>query len=100
MKFGLSQSAFDLVEEQVVKPLNAKGAKVWVFGSLARGDHKEFSDLDLYIESPSKLERLVGNIEESLMKSDLPIKVDLVQSSHLASSYRESIEEDKVLWER
>lgn len=99
MRFGLKESDFQLVQDLVVAPLKKKGAQIFVFGSRARGQHHQFSDLDLfYIEAPatpvSGLE--LSNIRELLEESNLPVKVDLVNWCDLAESYKNSADRDKV----
>lgn len=47
MSFGLRPKDWQTVQSLAIKPLQALGARVYVFGSRARGDHTEFSDLDL-----------------------------------------------------
>ena len=98
MNFGLSDEQYQFILQQVVKPLEAECAKVWCFGSRARGDHKKFSDLDLLIESEHDISAVLGDIEEQLIESNFPFKVDLVQSEYLAETYRYSVEQDKVLF--
>ncbi len=98
MKYGLTKTDFDYIEEIAVKPLQKAGAKIWVFGSRARGDFKKFSDLDLYIESDQDLNRQINEITEILIESNLPIKIEFVQSKYFAKSYRDSFEADKILW--
>ncbi|MBE9540577.1 MAG: nucleotidyltransferase domain-containing protein [Proteobacteria bacterium] len=34
-----------------MNPLKNQGANVWIFGSRARGDHQEYSDLDLMVSA-------------------------------------------------
>ncbi len=96
MKFGLSEPQFQYIQETVVAPLKNKGASIWIFGSRARGDHTEFSDLDFMVESKEDISTLVSNIQETLENGNFPYKVDIVQSKDFAESYRENFEKDKV----
>jgi predicted nucleotidyltransferase len=95
MNFGLSDEEYDFISVHVVAPLSKYGAKVWCFGSRARGDFKKFSDLDLMIENGQHLESVVSSIREFLSNSNFPFKVDLVQLSDFAQSYRENYEHEK-----
>lgn len=99
MKFGLTDSEFTFLETSLVAPLKSFGAKVFLFGSRARGTHAKFSDLDLlYCEDedrpikPYEIHQILSQIEES----DFPYHVDLVNMKELASSYRESVLRDRV----
>lgn len=95
MKFGLSESEYQFIESEVVLPLKKLGAQVWLYGSRARGDFKKFSDLDLMVESPKDLSRQIGDIQEKLTNSNFPYKVDLVQWSDFAESYKSGYLKDR-----
>jgi len=96
MKFGLSEQQYNYIQGIVVLPLKSKGASVWVFGSRARGDHSQFSDLDLMVESTEDISMQVSSIQETLENGNFPYKVDLVQNKDFAESYRGTFEKDKV----
>lgn len=96
MKFGLTEEEYQYIRENVVEPLQEKGANIWCFGSRARGDHQDFSDLDLMVESSEDLSKEIGAIQERLSKSNFPYKVDLVQFSEFAESYKDGYFRDRV----
>ena len=96
MKFGLTEEQFQYIQETVVDPLKDKGATIWIFGSRARGDYREYSDLDIMVESRADISASVGKIQEILESGNFPYKVDIVQNKDFAESYRESFEIDKV----
>lgn len=99
MKFGLSDNEWDLLSKTVIQPLKNQGCQVWIFGSRARGVQKEFSDIDLLFELPpgsSLPSGFLSNIKEQIEESRLSYKVDLVEWSHLATSYRASVLTDRV----
>jgi len=96
MKYGLTESQIQYLNQTVVHPLRARGARVWLFGSRARGDHKPFSDIDIMIESQTDLRRIISEIQETLMESSFPFKVDLVQDRDFAESYRPSYLHDRI----
>lgn len=96
MKFGLTPAQYQYIQKTVVDPLQDQDVTVWVFGSRARGDQREFSDLDLMIESKEDVSAIVGRIEEILENGNFQYKVDIVQSKNFADSYRASFEIDKV----
>ena len=98
MKFGLSDDQYKFIDQNVVKPLAALGARVYVYGSRARGDFQKFSDLDLMVESPRKAELPLESIQEKLQKSNFPLKVDLVHFADFAEAYKSQYEHDKTPW--
>lgn len=99
MKFGLSDKQLKILENIVVSPLKNWEVKVWIFGSRARGDFKEFSDIDLLYELPKDIElpdsfifKIISEIEDS----DLIYKIDLVNIADLAESYKSSVLKDRI----
>ncbi len=99
MKFGLTQSEIELLRSLALDPLKRQGARVWLFGSRARGDYKPFSDIDLLYEVPEGVllpAGVLGRIEEELEDSNLPYKVDIVNLDEIASSYRDGILADRI----
>ena len=92
MTFGLSKKNWHEIERLAIRPLQANGATVWVFGSRAVGAHKPFSDIDLLFETESPLPLgFISGIRDDLENSRLPIKVDLVAIEDLAPSYADQV---------
>jgi len=97
MKFGLSCSELEFMEKVILGPLRQRGARVFLFGSRARGTHQPYSDVDLLIDADADLSAFIGGLSETLEEGNFPYKVDLVDARSLASSYLASVERDKVL---
>ena len=95
MKFGLTIQEYSFIKKSL-EPLKSQGAKIWCYGSRARGDHHKFSDLDLMVEHDTDLSKVVSNISEFFEDSNFPYKVDLVEKRNFAKSYLPSFERDKV----
>lgn len=95
MKFGLKEKNFTFISETLKNHLG-NDSIVWCFGSRARGDFKEFSDLDLMIENVPEGMNILGKLDEIFEESNLPIKIDLIDESNFAKSYRSSFERDKI----
>lgn len=100
MKFGLSPNQLAYIQNEVIDPISDLGGQVFCFGSRARGNHHEFSDLDLMIEGPRTvaLEGLVSQIQEKVTQSNFPYKVDLVFLEDFALSYKANYESEKTHW--
>lgn len=73
------------------------GARVWVFGSRARGRAKPFSDLDLAIDAGRalRLDELAA-LGEAFSESDLPWKVDVVDWRTADPGFRARVEAGRV----
>lgn len=97
MKFGLSKTDWQLLEQLALAPLRKNGFRLYVFGSRARGDFQPFSDIDILIETPTNATvPSLALIREALEESDLPIKVDLVLASEVASTYLPEILRQRI----
>jgi uncharacterized protein len=74
------------------------GLEVRVFGSRARGTTKRFADLDLLVFARATIEpRRWALLDEAFAESDLPFKVDLLDSKDVEPSVRDRLLEGSVL---
>jgi len=99
MKFGLTETELNWLFSTVVVPLKSQEAKVYVFGSRANGKFKKFSDLDLcYVEKSEKpvSSKIIFEIITATQNSTFSYKIDLVNYSELADSYRVNIDAEKI----
>ena len=73
------------------------GAQVWVFGSRATGKARPFSDLDLQVTQPARLDWAQrAALRDGFEASRLPFRVDVVESAGLAVGMAERIEAERV----
>lgn len=99
MTFGLSDSQYSILDALVIQPLKAMHAEVFIFGSRAKGKHHPFSDIDILFIEDEKFpiaRSEISKIKEAAENSPLAIKLDLVCDKDLASSYRQSVEAEKI----
>jgi predicted nucleotidyltransferase len=99
MRFGLSDPQYKLLSKLVIDPLKTAGARVWIFGSRARGDHRLVSDVDLLYDFPGPNlipKGLIFNVTSDLEESRFPYTLDLVRVSDLAHSYKENILRERI----
>lgn len=65
------------------------GAQVRVFGSRSTGRARPYSDLDLLLVSPSRLDWITrAELRDRFEASELPFRVDLVDAEGLSPSLR------------
>jgi len=88
--------------QQIVSPIAARyGVKrLYLFGSYARGDNTEESDIDLRIDKGSvkgmQMAFLLSDLEDALQRP-----VDLLSTGMLDEAFLRSIQkEEKLLYER
>ncbi|MFN7454596.1 MAG: nucleotidyltransferase family protein [Pseudobdellovibrionaceae bacterium] len=101
MSVFLDQTSKNTVHEILKKALREKDSyKVFVFGSRARGDHKKYSDLDLWIESSPGLNAMeIADLYQCFSDSDLAITVDIVTPETCLPEYKAQIESEKIFFE-
>ncbi|MBT6842971.1 MAG: nucleotidyltransferase domain-containing protein [Candidatus Melainabacteria bacterium] len=71
---------FDKYEKRLIdylKKLNLNGSSILLFGSRARRDHSEGSDIDIAIDNLPETIKL-SKIQEELDKLNLPYHIDLI----------------------
>ena len=74
------------------------GRRVWAFGSRATGQRvKRYSDLDLLVDGEDLSMREAAMLEEALVESRLPFKVDVLQMGEIAAEFRERIAGEMVV---
>ena len=97
---GLSNDQSEHIEKVLRAFLKHKAQfTVSIFGSRARGGFRQYSDLDLWIESVPPLNRdEEAELRSSFEESDLPIKVDIVTPETCLESYLENISAERKVW--
>ena len=95
MKFGLTPLELEQLESIALAPLRMAGARLFLFGSRASGDHSQFSDVDILVEGVD-LSAALGQVRENIEESGFPYKVDIVEADRLASSYVSGVAEDRI----
>lgn len=75
--------------------------RIILYGSRARGDAAERSDIDLAIDAPDISERKWFAIEDAVEKTDTLLKIDCILLQKAPDKLKENITRDgKVLYER
>ena len=91
--------AIEELRRMVLDALGDHDAEVWLFGSCARDEVMQHSDIDIAVLSrhelpPGLLADLAADIEES----PIPYDVDLVDLRHAAPSLVEQVQREGVKW--
>ncbi len=76
-------------------------AKVFLFGSRAKGIQKSFSDIDIAIKAKSeKISQKISLFKEKWEKTKLPYKIDISNWKDIYKPYLPQVRKDKItLWE-
>ena len=75
----------------------SRNVEIYLFGSRARGDNSEFSDVDLAVIAKENVENDLVVLREIIENSNLPYKVDLVDVSR-NESLMETVLREGVKW--
>lgn len=89
----------DRVRRIVLDALAGQAADAYLFGSRARGDAVELSDVDVAIDPHEPLPaHLLLDLREALEESTIPHHVDIVDMSTAGAELRRRINEEGVKW--
>ena len=72
-------------------------AQIYLFGSRARGDASEHSDVDIAIESDTPIKERLSHVRFAIEESLIPYKVDLVDLSK-TPYLKQVIEKEGIQW--
>ena len=91
-----SQEYIDLLREHQAELQQQFGIeRMCLFGSVARGVHREDSDVDLFVTMPSKFFNYI--LAAQYLEQLLGCKVDLIQDhDNLRPFFRQQIEHDGI----
>jgi uncharacterized protein len=95
--FGLEPRHIQSIKEILAKVFNyQEKVKVFIFGSRVKGNHREFSDIDLAIKATSKkIKDKIPHLQDLLVESNIPFKVDAVAWEDIAKEYFQEINKTK-----
>ena len=75
-------------------------AKIILYGSRARKDESEGSDIDIALDIGTEIEfRKLSKIISDLEESNLPIHFDIVDFQNLSERMQTEIVKDGLIWE-
>ena len=71
--------------------------EVRAFGSRAKWEAKDYSDLDLLVKGESELDRgIIADLKDAFAESDLRFRVDVVDWHVVSEAFRDAIEVESV----
>lgn len=76
-------------------------AKIYLYGSRARGTHRERSDIDIAIDDGKEIGLAeMGEVKEVLYASNVPYRLDVVDMHCIPAYLKAAILEEGILWKR
>ena len=95
------QRALKELRRMVLDALGEYEAEVWLFGSCARGEVRQHSDIDIGILPRDDLPPgFFGELAADIEESSVPYDVDLVDLRRAASSLVEEIRREGIPWRK
>ncbi len=87
------------VRDIVLRYLRGHAARVYLFGSHAKGAPRRSSDVDVAIEPKATLPSgLLAELREALEESTVPWRVEVVDLSETDAAFRERVLKEGIVW--
>jgi len=91
--------ALEELKRMVLDALGQHDAEVWLFGSCARDETRQHSDIDIGILSHDQLPiAFFGRLEADIEESAIPYDVDLVDLRHADPALLDEVRHEGVKW--
>ncbi len=95
--FGLEERHINFIKETLKKYVTHDDARFYIFGSRAKGKYREYSDVDIAIDSPDLTASVKSKLESEFENSTFPYEVDIVDLNSIKESFKNLIQDDLVL---
>ena len=93
--------AIEELRRMVLAALGEHDAAVWLFGSCARGEARQHSDIDIAILARDELPvGFFGGLQADIEESTIPYDVDLVDLRHADVGLIDEVHREGVPWRR
>lgn len=96
---GSNRDDLEEARRIVLKFLGSQRARLFLFGSRARGDARRASDIDVAVlpEAPL-IAGTLARLREALEESDIPYRVDIVDLSTAGAAFRHKVLTEGIPW--
>ena len=93
------EKILERVRNIVLGEIGDSNAKLYLFGSWARGEERRASDIDIAVDWPGGAPQgRLARLREVLEESDVPFRVDVVDLSVAGESLVNKVSEEGVPW--
>lgn len=98
MKFGLEKRHLDFILQVLQKNIPQEDAKFYIFGSRAKGNYKEYSDIDIAVKLGKETlsADVLGKILIEFSDSTLPYEVDIVDLNAIDDKFKNLIKDSLI----
>ena len=99
MMFGLQDRHIDFIKKVLKENIPNPKAEFYIFGSRAKGKYREYSDVDIAINSPNFTLDDKLKIQSVFENSTFPYEVDIVDLNNINEDFKNLIKNDLILLE-
>ncbi len=89
------------VKRKIISVISAliPGARIYLFGSRARGTNSEYADIDIALDAGEALPfRDVDEVRSMLRESNIMYMIDIVDIHQVNGAMREAILKERIVW--
>lgn len=84
------------IRSQIRDVMQDTNAKIYLFGSYAKGNFRQSSDVDIAIKGANS--QKIRQLREHFEESNIPCKVDIVDLNFASANLIGEIERTGILW--
>jgi len=95
-----SKKVLQQIKDIVLSSMASQDVQIYLFGSWARGEQKQSSDVDIAIESKENIASSICSLREKLEESNIPYRIDLVDMQFASKILLQKIRQEGILWKR
>jgi hypothetical protein len=93
--------AIEELRRMVLDALGDHDAEVWLFGSCARDDTRQHSDIDIAVLPRDKLPTgFFGELDADIEESTIPYNVEIVDLSGAEQKFIDAVRREGIAWRR
>ena len=89
-----------MIKDKILELFKNTTARIFLFGSRARGDYKRESDFDIGVESVDyrTFRKLILKFDEYWEESIIPYKVDFVFFETVNADFAREAKKERIIW--
>ncbi|MFZ3590073.1 nucleotidyltransferase family protein [Bacillus sp. DJP31] len=99
MDMDLREQILNDLKSMINETLTTEKVKVYLFGSWARNDEKQSSDIDIAVEAYSEIPSLKWlELQDRVEESLIPYRVDIVNIENASFALIQNIKKEGIVW--
>lgn len=89
-------NCLEKIRQKILSEMQDEDAQIYLFGSYAKGNFMQSSDVDVAIKGVSR--QKICQLKEFFEESNIPCKVDIVDLNFASANLIGEIERSGILW--